>query len=390
MPFFRKNSGQAAESRCLAVNKMKRDNKTFGQLVLSAVFLVIIVLQRIFRANWPLMHRISETVVRPIHRFLMQLTGKVRFSAAEVIILAFGAVLVIWLAVNLIQLITKPGKRQRLVHIFLGLITVLLGVYAGFCVLWGVYYYGENFEDTTGIAEREISSDELGTVTEYFAMLANEYADRVERDETGLYAGNRDAILKKSQTLYRETEKVLPGLAGPEVPVKPFFFSRLMSLTDFTGFFFPFTGEANVNTDFPPSQFAATVAHEIAHQRGVAREQEANFCAVLASLNNGDPDYVYSASLMAYTYLGNALYTADHERWEAVYSELDDRIILDFRADQEYWKRYETPVREISNTVYEEFLYSYDQELGLKSYGACVDLLVSYYLGIAESSVYAE
>ena len=33
----------------------------------------------------------------------------------------------------------------------------------------------------------------------------------------------------------------------------------------------------------------------------------------------------------------------------------------------------------VSNTVYEGFLYSYDQTLGLKSYGACVDLLVNYY-----------
>ena len=36
-------------------------------------------------------------------------------------------------------------------------------------------------------------------------------------------------------------------------------------------------------------------------------------------------------------------------------------------------------MQEASNTVYEGFLHSYDQELGLKSYGACVDLLVNYY-----------
>ena len=36
-------------------------------------------------------------------------------------------------------------------------------------------------------------------------------------------------------------------------------------------------------------------------------------------------------------------------------------------------------MQKASNTVYEGFLQSYDQELGLKSYGACVDLLVNYY-----------
>ena len=370
---------------------MKNPNKRTvkRQLVLSAVFLAMIGLQRAFRSNWQVMHWLSENAVRPIHRFLMKLTGKLSFSVAEVIILLFGTALIIWLVINLIRLITRPEKARRAVHILLGLITAFLGVYAGFCLLWGVYYYGENFENTTGIQEREISSDELKTVTEYFAMLANEYAEQVDRDETGLYAGDRTAILEKSKTLYRETEKDFPGLAGPEVQVKPFFFSKLMSLTDFTGFFFPFTAEANVNMDFPPSQFAATVAHEIAHQRGVAREQEANFCAVLASLNSGDPDYCYSACLMAYTYLGNALYSADYESWKTIYTNLDDRIILDFKADQEYWKRFESPVREVSNTAYEEFLYSYDQDLGLKSYGACVNLLVGYYFGIAEDTINA-
>ncbi|MCR5090044.1 MAG: hypothetical protein K6C08_11110, partial [Oscillospiraceae bacterium] len=35
--------------------------------------------------------------------------------------------------------------------------------------------------------------------------------------------------------------------------------------------------------------------------------------------------------------------------------------------------------------VYEEFLQSYDQELGLKSYGACTDLLVCFYLDEARA-----
>ena len=62
-----------------------------------------------------------------------------------------------------------------------------------------------------------------------------------------------------------------------------------MSYLDFTGFFFPFTAEANVNTDFPGALFASTIAHELSHQRGVAREQEANFTAVLACLNTATP-----------------------------------------------------------------------------------------------------
>ena len=174
-------------------------------------------------------------------------------------------------------------------------------------------------------------------------------------------------------------ERDFPCLKGPDIRAKGLRFSRILSYMDFTGFFFPFTAEANLNTDFPPGLFASTVAHELAHQRGVAKEQEANFVAVLACLDYGDVDYCYSACMLAYTHLGNALYGADYDAWYMVYSGLDERVKLDFAANRAYWAQFETPVQTVSTTVYENFLQSYDQHLGMKSYGACVDLLVNYY-----------
>ena len=57
--------------------------------------------------------------------------------------------------------------------------------------------------------------------------------------------------------------------------------------------------------------------------------------------------------------------------------------IPDLAASREYWAQFETPVQSVSNTVYEGFLQSYDQKLGMRSYGACVDLLVNYYYDTA-------
>ena len=158
-----------------------------------------------------------------------------------------------------------------------------------------------------------------------------------------------------------------------------------MSYTDYTGFFFPFTGEANVNIHYPQCTLAATVAHELAHQRGVAKEQEANFCAVLSSLMYGNPDYCYSASYLAYVYLSNALYKADYDSWLEIRDGLDPLVKVDIANNREYWKQFETPVQTVANDLYEGFLQSYSQELGLRSYGACVDLLVNYYITDARS-----
>ena len=70
----------------------------------------------------------------------------------------------------------------------------------------------------------------------------------------------------------------------------------------------------------------------------------------------------------------------DRAAWEQVSASLCDAVRRDFAEQREYWAKYEdTPVSKASDAVYEGFLHSYGQTLGLKSYGACVDLLVAYY-----------
>ena len=209
--------------------------------------------------------------------------------------------------------------------------------------------------------------------------MADTYAAEVPRDEKGLCCSDRAEVLRRSPELFAETEKRYPCLAGPPLAAKGILCSRVMSLLDFSGFFFPFTAEANVNMDMPACDLAATVAHELSHQRGVAKEQEANFTAVLACLDYGEADYCYSACLMALTHLANALSDADRAAWEEIRENLGEDVLRDLRARSLYWRQFDTPLQTASNTVYEGFLHSYDQTLGLKSYGACVDLLVNYY-----------
>lgn len=354
--------------------------------IVAAVSTVLIILHLVTRGNRPLMVWASERLVQPVHRALAALNSHLPFSVAEALIGLAAAAVIAYIIYIVISMLRGGGRLKRLYAAVINLLAAGLAVYAGFCMLWGVYYYGDDFMTRSALENENIRVEQLEAVTRYFAELSNEYAERVPRDEDGNYIADRAAILARSDEVYENIERELPCLAGPAVRAKGVYFSRLMSYTDFTGFFFPFTAEANVNTDFPPALFASTVAHELAHQRGVAKEQEANFVAVLASLAYGDTEYCYSACLLAYTHLGNALYSADYEAWKSIYLSLSEDVRRDFAANREYWAQFETPVQKVSNTVYEGFLYSYDQDMGLKSYGACVDLLVNYFYGQAAAA----
>ena len=123
-----------------------------------------------------------------------------------------------------------------------------------------------------------------------------------------------------------------------------------------------------------------TVAHELAHQRGVAAEQEANFVGVMAATAGGNAAYQYSGWLFGYLHLSNALYSADPDLARASYAALCAEAQADMADNNAYWKQWEGPVKETGEKVYTAFLQGYGQELGMRSYGACVDLLVEEFL----------
>ena len=135
-----------------------------------------------------------------------------------------------------------------------------------------------------------------------------------------------------------------------------------------------------MNVDSPACLLPSTVAHELAHQRGVASEQECNFLAILASTTCGDPVYAYSGWLLGYIHLNNALYRADRELWREAWNRLPETVRADLAANSAYWAPYQEQVTsQAAQQVYDSFLKSYGEEQGIQSYGTVVDLLVVWY-----------
>lgn len=100
----------------------------------------------------------------------------------------------------------------------------------------------------------------------------------------------------------------------------------------------------------------------------------------MAATASGRADYRYSGWLFGYLHLSNALYTADPARAAESYRLLCAEAQADLAANNAYWKQWEGPVRETGEKVYTTFLQGYGQTLGMRSYGACVDLLVEEFL----------
>ncbi len=187
-------------------------------------------------------------------------------------------------------------------------------------------------------------------------------------------------LAKEANKAMKSLSKEFPVLRGLYAQPKPVILSGLMSYTEITGVFIPFTMEANVNVDIPDFTIPYTMLHEMAHQRGFMREDEANYIAYLTGVSSDNVEIMYSSTMLALISSGNALYGQDTELYFEVRSMYSDEIARDIRAHTDYWSRYEdTVVSTVSNKINDTYLKANAQTDGVKSYGRMVDLLLAKY-----------
>lgn len=238
-------------------------------------------------------------------------------------------------------------------------------------------FYRTPFAACYGYGSGSYSTAELTEVCKMIASEINSCADSVSRSEDGIMVCDSGVSKRVKEGMMQLGEKY-DWLSGMYSTPKPVLLSELMSYTNMAGIFSAYTMEANYNADMTQYNLPFSISHELAHVKGVLRENEANFIAYLNCRNAKDADIYYAGMLSGWVYCGNELYKRDKNIWEEIYNTLDERARNDLRANNEFWASYKGKVSEAAESFNDSYLKGRGQAEGKLSYNRVVDLIVSY------------
>ena len=320
----------------------------------------------------------NQNVSEVFRRTLAALSNLVPFSIGEglLLLLPVGFGLTVWYAAK--YRCDTWRSTWSFVGILAAVICMLLSM---FVFTFATGYHGRTLDQKLELEQKEVSAEELYQTALILAEKINEEHANIAYGADGFSVmpyslpDMNDKLLAAYDTFCAEHDFI----DHYDTRLKPVMLSELMNYTHITGVYSYFTGEANIDIAFPDYTIPYTAAHELAHQRGIAREDEANMVAFLVCMESEDAYVRYCAYTNMFEYVANALYRADRDLYTKARSALPADVKGEMSAYASFFSKYQNSAAgSVSGAVNDTFLKFQGTE-GTASYGMVVDLTVAYY-----------
>lgn len=314
-----------------------------------------------------------------ISTILSFIFGWIPFSLGDLIYAFVVGYLLYLFACKVRLLFRRRFSRKRCLQSLYRGIRAFLIIYLIFYLFWGLNYSRKPLYIQLELETPEYDSAQLAKIEQILH-------DKVNESKRLLIA--REISIPRQAELFHQTHKIFER-ASVHIPLlnpstrlpslKGSLFSRLASYAGVTGYYNPFTGEAQINTDVPYFLQPYILAHEYAHQLGFAKEYEASFVGYLAAVKADDPVFQYSAYLDLYLYTNRELYYLDSAAATQQMKTLTAPVQADIAAWRAFNRKYSGVTEVLSNRFYAAFLRWNKQPEGMRSYNMVVHYLMAYY-----------
>jgi hypothetical protein len=309
-------------------------------------------------------------------------SGWIPFSIGDLLYGLFGLWL-LWKLVKVVMaIIHKKVSKIACTRGFQKSILLVLTLYVLFNLFWGINYNRQGITkqlylktDTIGFADiKDLSFllvEKLNLTKKYLVNKNISYP-------------SNSGIFKRVEAAYAKAKDSLPFLNYQNISIKPSLWGWLGNYMGFTGYYNPFTGEAHVNTTAPKFLLPFIACHEVAHQVGYARENEANSVGYLAALYSSDSLLLYSAYFDLYNYASRefalqSFLRKDTSGLHLLKTQLSPEVKADFKEMFAYFQKHRNPVEPFIRKGYSFYLRNNNQPGGIRSYDEVLGFMVAFY-----------
>lgn len=301
-------------------------------------------------------HFYIRHIYLPLQELRNRLLNAIPFSVGDIIYL----VLLVWLLYTIFKLVRYSfswRKHKTLLLKTLAKIPLtLIFLYASFILLWGA-----NYNRAKLISDHDTDPLDMPTLVALNDSLVAKL-NTIERQ------GPKDLSLSQ---LNRQLSTEYSRLFGPEVPglrVKPTLFGNSLHYFGIQGYYNPLSGEGQFAASLPAFMWGFVVAHEMAHQAGIASEGEANFLAYVVCVQDTVPSVQYSGYLNLFLYANRELAETDSTLAQSKYNNLNTATQADIETLRKMRQQYKSIFRGLSLDFYNWYLQNRGLKQGIKSY----------------------
>jgi hypothetical protein len=315
----------------------------------------------------------SEGLYLVICRVLHPIFNLFPFSVGDVCYIA----LIIYLILALIR-IFRLAFTKKFKPLFVYLLKLTIGfelIILAFYLLWGLNYFRPSVAERFNLQDTSYTLDDVKIVTAMLIDSAN--ASRAKLTQADLKQDDQ-AIYKTAANAIDSIAKD-PGFPAYHPDIKPSILTFILNYIGTSGYYNPFTSEAQINYQMPVFLKPFTACHEMSHQMGFGAEDEANFGGFITGIASHNRLLRYSAYYTGVEEFMYAVRKKDSIAYQQLKIKISPLVRNDLKTDRAYWKSFEGKAGILSSILYDDFLKTNNQPQGLKTYNQMIRLVMACY-----------
>lgn len=318
----------------------KYQKRFYSSLITLGSIVTILIILQLLKLSPAISEWWSRTISRGEQTINNYIFGWLPFSFFEILIVVFIIYVLGWMALTIRHLVRFKAKGSSKYWINLGtVISLILVVYTGTA---GMEYNRYPVEIP---AHTELIDDtsKYKNIGEYFQEDFNNISHQFSYREDGslICPYSRKELNEIMQQEFKKLDSDYYTKATAKAKHLNLFGWMYREL-QITGVAFGPTGEANVNQLAPANEYAFTLAHEIAHTKGIIREEDANLVAAYICLTSNNPYLRYNGymcTISSLSYLVRCTNVEDDYK-DFIYG-YSKEIAADSKYAIEYWKKHD-------------------------------------------------